>query len=175
METKGEVNFMINLEYGSKYCYEIISWNLKHLSANMVTVDNISCFEPIKGIYGSTSIFFNKRKNELIFRCNLMHNFICTEITNKKKYDSFTLENFKIHFNYFYSLIENFMTPKEVRFCNNCLTPSYQALCKECYVKSIMKVDCVKCIENETKKENKASSNSSYGLKEFFKRFRKTN
>lgn len=164
METKGE--YYSNLEYGSKYCYDIICWNIKHLSTNMVSVDNITCFEPVEGVYGSTSIFFNVKKNEVIFRCNLMHNFICTDIINKKKYKTFTSEDFKNHFIYFYSLINEFMRPKAVRHCDTCLVPSYKPLCKECYVKNILKVDC-----SEKRSPSTSIQPLNSGLKGFFKRF----
>jgi hypothetical protein len=97
-----------------------------------------SCFEPIDGVYGSASIFFNPTKNELTFRCNFMQNFITTEITNKKKYKIFSRQEFMNHFVYFYSLIEKVMSLRPVQYCDTCLAPSYKERCKECYVKSIV-------------------------------------
>ena len=134
METKGEINY----EYGAKYCFDIINWNIKHLGCSSVVVDNLSCFEPIEGVYGSSSIFFNPNKNELTFRCNFMQNFITTEIINKKKYLMFSSQEFMNHFVYFYSLIEKVMKLKPVQYCDICSTPSYKKKCKECYVKSIV-------------------------------------
>lgn len=135
METKGEVNIY---EYGAKYCFDTINWNLKHLCCSNVVVDNLSCFEPIHGVYGSTSIFFNPNKNELTFRCNFIQHFITTEIINKKKYKIFSKQEFMNHFVYFYSLIDKVMRLKPVKYCDTCLAPSYKEKCNECYVKLIV-------------------------------------
>jgi hypothetical protein len=135
METKGEIS---NYDYGAKYCFDIINWNIKHLGFSTVVIDNLNCFEPIEGVYGSTSIFFNPNKNELTFRCNFIHNFITTEITNKKKYKIFSNQEFINHFVYFYSLIDKVMRLRKVQYCDTCLAPSYKEKCKGCFVKSIV-------------------------------------
>ena len=136
MERKEEVSNIY--EYGAKYCFDIISWNLKHLSCSNVVVDNLTCFEPLQGVYGSASIFFNPNKNELTFRCNFIQHFITTEIINKKKYKIFSRQEFMNHFIYFYSLIEKVMRLKPIQYCDTCLTPSYKQRCNECYVKSLV-------------------------------------
>ena len=123
METKGEIS---NYDYGAKYCFDIINWNIKNLGFSTVVIDNLNCFEPIEGVYGSTSIFFNPNKNELTFRCNFIQNFITTEITNKKKYKIFSNQEFMNHFVYFYSLIHKFMRLRKVQYCDTCLAPSYK-------------------------------------------------
>ena len=155
METKGEV---LDYEYGAKYCFDIINWNLKHLSSSIVVVDNLTCFQPIEGVFGSTSIFYNPNKNELTFRCNFMQHFICTEIKNKKRYKLFSSQEFLNHFVYFYSLIDKFMKLKPVRYCDTCLTPSYQAKCKGCYVESIVSANQCSSCERPAKKKRFFSS-----------------
>ena len=135
METKKEESY----KYGAKYCFDIITWNLKNLScSSVIIVDNLTCFQPIDRVCGSTSIVFIPNKNELTFRCNFMQNFICTEIINKKKYRLFTIQEFMNHFIYFYSLIDKIMTLKPIQYCNVCLTPTYQPMCKQCYVNVIV-------------------------------------
>jgi hypothetical protein len=76
-----KLEFQTDCEYGAQYCYDIIHWNMRHLSSNIVTIDNITCFQTIsERVYGSASIFYNVSKNELLFRCNIMENFVYTEI-----------------------------------------------------------------------------------------------
>jgi ribosomal protein L37E len=154
METKRSSDY--DYEYGAKYCFDIINWNLNHLSSSVVVVDNLTCFQPIEGVFGSTSIFFNQQKNELTFRCNFMQHFICSEITNKKKYKLFSIQEFINHFVYFYSLIDKVMRLRPVQYCDTCLAPSYQAKCKRCYVESIVSAhhQCSSC-ERPAKKKSK--------------------
>jgi hypothetical protein len=142
----------------SLYCYNIISWNIKHCPISSVMIDNISCFVMKKNISGVVSVFYNRKKEELIFRLSMMKNYDYQEIKNKKKY-SFTVENFTEHFIEFYIIVSIFVDFKAIRYCNNCYKPTYllthKELCKECHVISITgvkKIDCIKCMHQKQSK-----------------------
>ena len=145
------------IKYGAIYCYDIIYWNLRHcpLNSKAILIDNIRCFDIKHDVKGAISICFNIIKKELTFSCNILKDFIYQEIKNRVKYESFTIENFTKQFISFFSSVSDFVSLRELQYCNNCHECTYQLtykhLCNRCHVKSInaRHADCIKCKEHK--------------------------
>ncbi len=152
--------------YGAIYCYDIIYWNLKHCltNSNSIMIDNIRCFDIKSDMKACVSIYFNIRKKELTFSCNILKDLIYQEIKNKEIYDSFTIENFTKQFITFSSLVSDFAKLKDLQYCNDCNKATYQLtfkhLCNRCHITSITLVNCYKCKkEAEIRKTTEISEN----------------
>lgn len=172
METKEEslshsgdlrsISHMTNqdMEYASIYCFNIMSWNIKHCPFTAVMIDDIRCFD-MKG-KGNVSVCYNMKKNELKFTLNILKDNVYQQIIKKEKIDLFTVENFKKHFTSFYISISEFVILKPVEYCNDCSEPTYRlsnSVCNNCYIRRLKKVNCNKCTENriniQTQKQSK--------------------
>ena len=161
METKEQISHMTNqdMEYASIYCFNIMSWNIKHCPFTAVMIDDIRCFD----MKGNISVCYNMKKNELKFTLNIIKDNVYQQIIKKEKIDLFTVENFKKHFTSFYISISDFVILKPVEYCNDCSEPTYRlsnnSVCNNCYIRRLKKVNCNKCtdirINVQTQKQSK--------------------
>ena len=160
------------LKYGAIYCYNIISWNIKHCPVTSVMIDDIRCFDMKDDNRGTVSARYVK--NTLIFSLNIFSNCQYREIKNIRKYSSITLETFTTHFIDFYNNVSEFINLKQVQHCYDCFKLTYQLtfknLCNECHIFNITKRrGCNTCIETKVHPDTTSSKQSK--IKTVFMKF----